>query len=175
MPLEMVTIGRILAPFGRYGEVKVLPYSDRLERCHLLRRVKIEGVAHCGFKDVQRARIHKRIWLLQFTDCQTREEAGRLKNALVKIDGSERLPLPEGSYYFDQILGLDVYTAEGRFLGRVREILQPGGNDVYRVVKDSPRSEVLIPALQQVVTEVNLAEGKMIIRPLPGLLDEEQE
>ncbi len=171
MASQMVIIGKILAPFGVHGEVKVLPYSDDLERCYLLEKVKVEGAAGDAYMHVRRARIHKKMWLLQFAGCQTRQEASRLKNSLVKIDASERLPLPAGRYYFDQIIGLEVYTVEGRYLGRVQEVLQPGGNDVYRVVSDVHHTECLIPALEKVVKEINLVEKKMIIEPLPGLLD----
>lgn len=171
MASQMVIIGKILAPFGVHGEVKVLPYSDHLERCYLLKRVKLEGADVCEFKDVRKASIHKNMWLLQFADCNTRNEASRLKNTLVKIHRSERLPLPEGSYYFDQIIGLEVYTVEGFYLGKVRDVLQPGGNDVYQVKNELDKSEVLIPALEKVVKEVNLGKNKIIIKPLPGLLD----
>ncbi len=171
MASQMVTIGKILAPFGVHGEVKVLPYSDQLERCYLLEKVKIEGAAGDAYMHVRRARIHKQMWLLQLADCHTRQEASRLKNSLVKIDASERLPLPAGRYYFDEIIGLEVYTVEGCYLGRVREILQPGGNDVYRVVNEVRHTEGLIPALEKVVKEINPAENKMVIEPLPGLLD----
>lgn len=171
MASEMVIIGKILAPFGVHGEVKVLPYSDHLERCYLLDQVKIEGIAGDAYKRVRRARIHKQMWLLQFADCHTRQEASRLRDSLVKIDASERLPLPAGRYYFDQIIGLEVYTVDGRYLGRVQEILQPGGNDVYRVARDPHHTGFLIPALKNVVKKISPAERRMIIEPLPGLLD----
>ena len=172
MASEMVIIGKILAPFGVQGAVKVMPYSDHLERCYLLKRVKLEGAAVCEFKQVSKASIHQNMWLLHFIDCHTRDEAILLKNSLVKIHHSERLPLPEGHYYFDQVIGLEVYTAEGHYLGKIQDVLQPGGNDVYHVKNDFDNSEALIPALEKVVKEINLEENKMIIEPLPGLLDE---
>ena len=171
MASQMVIIGKVLAPFGLQGAVKVLPYSDHLERCYFLKRVKSQGVSVCEFKDVSNASIHKNMWLLKFADCHNRGDASRLKDSLVKIHPSERLPLPEGSFYFDQIIGLDVYTVGGLYLGRIRDVLQPGGNDVYLVKNDSDQSEVLIPALQTVVLNVDLSSNKMIINPLPGLLD----
>ncbi len=172
MASEMVIIGKILAPFGVQGAVKVMPYSDRLERCYLLKRVKLEGAAVCEFKQVSKASIHKNMWLLHFLDCHTRDEARLLANSLVKIDPSERLPLPEGHYYFDQVIGLDVYTVEGLYLGQVQDVLQPGGNDVYHVKNDFDKSEAFIPALEKVVKEINLVDKKMTIEPIPGLLDE---
>ncbi len=171
MTSHMVIVGKILAPFGVKGEVKVLPYSDHLERCYLLRNVKIEGAGISEYREVEQASIHKNIWLLRFADCHTRDEALRMKNALVKIDPSERLPLPEGSYYFDQVIGLDVYTVEGVYLGRLEDVLQPGGNDVYQIINVHDQSQVLIPALKEVVKEVDLEKEIMIIEPLPGLLE----
>ena len=76
----------------------------------------------------------------------------------------------ETEYDFDEILGLTVETTEGRTLGRVSRVIKTGANDVY-FVRDDSGVEILLPAIKQVVKVIDLAAGKMIVDPLPGLLE----
>lgn len=173
MDKKMVTIGKIVSPFGLEGAVKVYPYSDYLERCYFLKKVKIEGEKVSEIKEITKASIYKKMWVFYFKDCRTREEAQRLKNSLVKIPFKERIPLPEGAYYFDQIIGLEAVTVKGERLGFVCSILKTGGNDVYVIKRGDGNNseEFLIPALKNVVKEINLEKGYILINPLPGLLE----
>ena len=175
MTSELVTIGKIVAPFGVKGEVKVYPYSDFLERCYILKKVLLEGKNFRGFKVVKKAFIHKYSWVLHFEDCRTRDDAAALTGMMVKIPLSERIPLPEGIYYFDQIIGLKAITAEGQELGIVEDILKTGSNDVYVINpgKDGKekRKQILIPALKTVIREINPEKGYLLVKLPPGLVD----
>lgn len=175
MTSEMITIGKIVAPFGVKGEAKVYPYSDFLERCHLLKRVMLERKDFSGFKVVKKAFIHKNLWVLHFEDCETRDDAMALTGMMVKIPLSERIQLPEGMYYFDQIIGLKALTVEGEELGTVEDILKTGGNDVYVINpgKDGKekRKQILIPALKTIIREINPGKGYILVKLPPGLLD----
>ena len=106
MSLQMTTIGKVISPFGIKGEVKVYPYSDFLDRCYLLKKVKLEGESYCGFKDVIKAYIHQKLWVFHFEGCSSRDDARELYGLLVKIFSSERVPLPSGEYYLDQLIDL---------------------------------------------------------------------
>ncbi len=178
MASQMTTVGKIVAPFGIRGEVKVYPYSDFLERCYLLKKVQLEAEGICQFKVVQKASIHKNMWILHFEDCHTREEAQKLTGSLVKILSSERVPLPPGSYYLDQIIGLEALTAAGEKLGRVIGIIKTGSNDVYVVKQEAgdeknpgDGKEILVPALKSVVKEINLQKGYIVLELPEGLLE----
>ena len=92
-----------------------------------------------------------------------------LKNNYLAIDKSERMPLEEGAYYIDDLVGLDVYE-DDRNLGVLKEVLQPGANDVY--VVDSPiYPELCIPALKTVVLSVDLEKNVMMVKLPKGLVD----
>ncbi|RJX24069.1 MAG: 16S rRNA processing protein RimM [Dethiobacter sp.] len=178
MASQMTTVGKIVAPFGIRGEVKVYPYSDFLERCSLLKKVQLENEGTCLFKVVQKASIHKNMWILHFEDCHTREEAQKLTGSLVKILSSERVPLPPGSYYLDQIIGLEALTTAGEKLGSVGDIIKTGSNDVYVVYRDTGDGkapgggkEILVPALKSVVKEINLEKGYILLELPEGLLE----
>jgi 16S rRNA processing protein RimM len=176
MSLRMTIIGKVISPYGIKGEVKVYPYSDFLDRCYLLKKVKLEGESYCGFKEVKKAYIHQKLWVFHFEGCNSRDDARELYGLLVKIFSSERVPLPPGEYYLDQIIGLKAFTVEGRKLGYVKDIIR-SSNDVYVISNQEAgeeagkRKDILIPALKTVVKEINLEKGTILIDPLPGLLD----
>ncbi len=176
MSLQMTAIGKVISPFGLKGEVKVYPYSDFLDRCYLLKKVKLEGENYCGFKEVKKAYIHQKIWVFHFEGCVSRDDARELYGLLVKIYSSERMPLPPGEYYLDQIIGLQAITVEGGKLGYVKDVIR-SSNDVYVISNqeagkgDGKQKDILIPALKTVVKEINLEKGIILIDPLPGLLD----
>lgn len=177
MSLQMTTIGKVISPFGIKGEVKVYPYSDFLERCYLLKKVKLEGEEYCGFKEIKKAYLHQnKLWVFHFEGCNSRDDARELFGLLVKIFPWERVPLPPGEYYFDQIIGLEVFTVEGRKLGCVKDIIR-SSNDVYVIEEEDAgdeggkKKEILIPVLKTVVKEINLDRGFILVDPLPGLLD----
>ncbi|NMB41590.1 MAG: 16S rRNA processing protein RimM [Firmicutes bacterium] len=181
MVSQITTIGKIIAPFGIKGEVKVFPYSDFLDRCYLLKKVQLKRGSIHQSKNVQKAFIHKNIWILKFEDCHTREDAQKLRGSLVNIPSSQRVPLPPGSYYIDQLVGLDVFTVEGKKIGQIQDILKTGSNDVYIINPESDvtqkknkkgNKEILIPALKSVVKEINLRKGYLLLDPPAGLLED---
>ena len=98
-----------------------------------------------------------------------RTHAESLRGALLTVPRDEVPPLPEGSYYHFQIVGIDVWTEGGECLGTVREILPTGGNDVY-VVRDADGKEVLLPALEGVVRQVDLEANRMVVSLPEGLI-----
>jgi 16S rRNA processing protein RimM len=99
----------------------------------------------------------------------TRTQAEQLRGQLVQIPIEEAIPLPEGSYYHYQLLGLQVATAAGEILGVVTEILETGANDVY-VVQNRDQAEILLPAIPDVVKAIDLEKGQMIVELLDGLI-----
>ena len=76
----------------------------------------------------------------------------------------ELMPLPEGRYYIFEIEGLRVEDTDGNYLGEVKEVLQPGANDVYVVAKEGV-PDVLLPALKDVVLSIDLEKQLMIVDP----------
>jgi 16S rRNA processing protein RimM len=95
-----------------------------------------------------------------------------LKNKYLTVKVQDTVPLPEDSFYFFEIVDLDVVDVDGVKLGTVQDILQTGANDVYVVQRDKGK-ELLIPALKKVVKQVDLEKGIMVVDIPPGLLDEE--
>lgn len=165
----MVAIGKVVAPHGVKGEIRVYPYSDFLSRCHHLKQIWLTGATgDDAFPvKVESAAIHKGMWVFSLDGYSDRDKAETLRGLMVQIPISERVSLPEGQFYLDEIIGLQVYETDGSLLGEVKDVLQPGGNDVY-VVEGGAR-RVMVPAVKEMVKEIDLNSGKMIVDLPPGL------
>ncbi|MDI6753190.1 MAG: ribosome maturation factor RimM [Thermodesulfobacteriota bacterium] len=120
---------------------------------------------------VASSRAHRQTTILSFREVRRIEEAEELVGCSVYV-AKETLPaLPEGEFYWYQLIGLEVQTEKGVFLGTLEEILPTGSNDVFVVRKD--HQEYLLPATDEVVVRVDLQGKTMVIRPLEGLLPED--
>lgn len=161
-----LVVGRIVAPWGVRGEVKVAIETDFPERFKRLRRVYLgEKATSCVLEG---SRLHKRHVLLKLGGCDDRDAAEKLRGQLVQIPVEEAMPLGEDEYYIYKIVGLDVWTTEGEHLGRVSEVLFTAANDVY--VVQGEKGEILIPAVEDVVLEVDLAGGRLTVELIEGLI-----
>lgn len=167
---DFISVGEIVKAQGIRGEVKVIPHTDNPERYRQIRRVFLKSSAGWRELKIQNYRQFNGFVLIKFFGIDDLTAANSLGRGLIMIPRSERPMLEEGRYYYDQIEGLKVFTVEGKYLGAIAGILETGANDVY-VVKDGPR-EVLIPALKSVIKEIDLKQARMLIDPLPGLLEE---
>lgn len=107
--------------------------------------------------------------LISFYEIDSPETASKYRGAVISADKSLLASLPDGVYFYDQLIGLAVCTEDGNSIGRITDIFPTGSNDVY--VVESPGKEYLIPAIHDVIREINLTEGKIIIQAREGLLD----
>ena len=165
---EYLIIGRILAPRGLRGEVKAEILTDFPDRFALLDTVYL-GEEHTPYK-LERVRRFKQWVLLKFAGLDTRQSVEELRGLYIEIPTTQAMPLAPGEYYEHQILGLEVYAAGGECLGSIVEILYTGANEVYVVRGPAPgRREILIPAIESVVLEVDLAAGRLTVELPPGL------
>jgi 16S rRNA processing protein RimM len=105
--------------------------------------------------------------VLKLTEVSTRAQAEELRGVVISIPEAEAVPLDDGSYFWYQIVGLTVRSTEGESLGEVVDILQTGSNDVYIVRSES--GELLIPAIQDVVRDVDLEHGVITVELIEGL------
>lgn len=169
---EDALIGKVLSPHGTGGMLKVFPYSDFPERIKLLETVELISDDRRERMFVERADVYGRFWLIKFTGVETREDAGRLCGSSVVIPQQERISLPEGQYYFDQLVGLMVYNSAGVMLGCIIDIICTAGHDLYQVKLDGIENrKVYIPAVKKVVRHVDLSTGKVTVELPEGLLD----
>jgi 16S rRNA processing protein RimM len=167
---DLVTIGRVVRPQGRKGEVVVEPLSDQPERFRELRRAYVPGVGE-GAAEVRVASWwpHKGRVVLKLLGVDSIDEAERLRGMDLRIPEEDLLPLPEGSYYHHQLRGLRVEDEAGAEVGTVADILTTGAGADVLVVR-GPAGESLVPLVSSFVRRVDLERGCLVI-VLPELLD----
>lgn len=169
-----LVLGRVQRPHGVRGEVRVeilTGYPERLEQHAALYLAHPNSPEAVQRYPVERLRLHQNVMLLKLGGCDDRNAADGLRGMLVQIPLEEAVPLEEGEYYLYQLVGIEVETAEGERLGRVVEVLDTGANDVY--VVQGPRGEVLLPAIKDVVLELDLESRRMVVHLMPGLLGDD--
>ena len=169
-----VVIGEITRPHGVRGAVKVLPHTDYPQRFDSLAEVYV-GTGDTepelmGFSLLSR---QKDQLICRIGGAESRDAAEKRRGKLLLVPREEAVELPPGYYYIFDLVGLAVHTEDGKCLGRLKEVLQPGANDVYVVEPTDGESEILLPAIKDVVLDVDLREGRMLVRLLPGLLEEQ--
>ena len=165
----MLTIGMVVAAHSLRGEVRVQPFTDFPDRFDQLEEIWISAPDGTRKRyELRRVAHHqtKGLMILGFAGVSSRSAATRLVGGALEIEDGEAVELPEGTYFEHDIVGLRVATVEGVDLGVIREILRTGANDVYVT------PQCLIPAIEDVVKEIDIEGGRMIIQPIPGLLDE---
>jgi len=117
---------------------------------------------------VQRSRPRNTGLVVRFESVSNRDDAEALRGRLLTVPRAEVPTLPEGHFYHYQLIDMVVRSDEGEHLGHVKEILAAPGNDVYIVRKPGER-DLLIPALADVVLDVDLASNQMTVHLLEGL------
>lgn len=165
---QMFTIGRIVNTHGVKGEMRVIPTTDDIKRFEKLKTVYVYQKELKEY-EITGIRYHKAFVLLRFKGIDTLDEAEALKNATLKIDRKDGLPLEEDEYYIGDLYNLAVETEEGRDLGTLQDILYTGSNDVYSVKHPETGKEILIPAIKQCIKKIDMANRKMIVHLLEGL------
>ena len=160
-----VAVGRIDGAWGLRGHVKVTPLTSNPERFRTGSTLLVEGEPRLVL-DVATPKSYP---CVRFDGCDTRAAAEALKGKLIEIEEADLLTLPPDEYYVHELVGLTVITTGGRELGRLHEVLRTGANDVY-LVRRQGEKDTLIPAIRDVVMEVDLPAGRMVIEPLAGLL-----
>ena len=159
-----VVVGRVASAHGVLGGIRVNVLSDVPHRFEPGQALHVGGRSH-SITHSSPAPNGQVILRLQGIDSV--DAAKGLVGQPLTVPQSSVPPPREGEYYHFQLLGLDVFTHDGECLGRVQEILETGSNDVYVVFGES--GEVLIPALTDVILQVRLDEGCMVVKLLEGL------
>ncbi|MFO7945343.1 MAG: ribosome maturation factor RimM [Armatimonadota bacterium] len=162
-------VGHVQKAHGIKGEVKIAISADSGGSMLDIDAVCIDppgGVAFVASLQNVRQIPHKELYICQLEGVTDRTHAESLRGSTVSVRQVEMDPLPEGTFYMDDILGLEVITDTGRSLGKIIEIIETGANDVYVTDQD-----VLIPAIVEVVEEIDFEQEIMRIRPLEGMLE----
>ncbi|MCB5182381.1 ribosome maturation factor RimM [Streptomyces antimicrobicus] len=167
-----LVVGRVGRAHGIKGEVTVEVRTDEPELRLGPGAVLQTEPASAGPLTIEAGRVHSGRLLLRFEGVKDRNAAEALRNTLLiaEVDPSE-LPEDEDEYYDHQLMDLDVVLADGTEIGRITEISHLPSQDLF-IVEREDGSEVMIPFVQEIVTEIDLENQRAVIDPPPGLIDD---
>lgn len=166
---EFLEIGHIVNTFGIKGMVKVKPFTDDVTRFDNIKKVYVETNKNKSQYEIQEVKYHKDMVLIKFKGIDKIEEAELLRNAYLKVNRKDEPDLEEGTYYIVDLIGLEVYSDKGDFLGKLDDIFNNGSSDIY-VVKNELGKQMLLPAISDVIKEINVEEKKIVVHILKGLV-----
>ena len=169
MKQEYFEIGQIVNTFGIKGQVKVVPFTDDITRFDYLKNVYVKNKKETKQYEVEEVKYHKNFVLLKFKGINYMEEAETLRDSFLEVDREDAIPLEEDTYYIVDLIGLEVYSDENKLLGKLEDIFNTGSNDIY-VVKDELGKQLLLPAISEVIKQINIEEGKIIVHLIEGLI-----
>ncbi len=165
MDKDRIKVGKIVSAFGIRGEVKVYPYTDMPDRFEELDSV------WAGDEElvIRSVRYQKNLVLLRFEGVDDRNAAELLKGRFLTIDREHLRETDEDEYFIFDLIGLEAVDQDGKHIGKVTDVIQNTAQDLYEIETDSG-SRYLVPAVYEIVTDIDINSGIMEIRPIPGLI-----
>jgi 16S rRNA processing protein RimM len=167
---DFLLIGKVVSVHGVHGNLKVYSFAESSSAFQPDDRVLVRDKSgHEKERAVRQVKPHKRNILLSLRGIENCDDAKALVGAEIFIRKSKLPELDDGTYYWFEIIGLEVLTIDNRYLGCVESIIATGGNDVYVVKGPGEDSEILIPALETVVDKIDLDAKTMWVNLPEGL------
>jgi 16S rRNA processing protein RimM len=164
-----LSIGKLHRSFGLNGEMLMEVITDFPER------IKKGVIVYLGEQylpaKIHSCRHHAQGLLVSFEGYSTSDSIISFRNNWVFVTAEDRPKLPEGQYYHHDLIGMQVFTNEGLYLGELSEILETGANDVYIIIPETGK-EILIPATADFVVKIDLEMNKITIKLMPGIISD---
>ena len=161
MKQEHLLIGEITKPQGIRGEVKVRHYTDDPDRFYDLETIQIPDGAAFREIAVTGARVNGDDVFLTLEGIADRNEAEKMRGLKLYVDRAHARELPEDEVFIADIIGLPAFDTKGNPIGTLTEVLTPGGVDVF--VFKTPKGNLMTPGLKDVLQEVNVEEGRIVL------------
>lgn len=162
-------VGKIVNTHGIKGELKIISKTDfpedRFKPGNIL---YIRDNGKINSYEIKSHRTHKQFEMITFKELENINLVENLKGKTLEISEEQQESLSDGNYYHHQIIGLDVFSEDNNYIGVIKEIMSPGANDVW-VVKRKGSSDLLLPAIKDVIKKIDLEQNKVIIELLDGL------
>lgn len=169
MKQEYFEIGQIVNTFGIKGFVKIVPFTDDLERFEELERVFVVKQKQLIEMQIEEVKYHKNLVLVKFKGIEDINMAEKYKGCYIKIKRENARKLPKDTYFIADLIGIDVYDENGNLLGKVDDIFNNKSHDVY-VIKDDLGKQILLPSTKEVIKDVDVEKGKIIVHLIDGLV-----
>ena len=166
---QMLRVGVITSTHGVRGEVKVFPTTDDAKRFKTLKKVILDGREPLELS-IEQVKFFKNMVILKFKGYDNINDVETWRQRDLVITRDQAVELKEDEYFITDLIGLTVVNEEEAVLGRVKDVLETGANDVY-VVELTGGKELLLPAIKDCILNVDLEGGRMKVHVLDGLMD----
>jgi len=166
---EFIVIGKVVSTQGNKGEVNILPLTNSIDRFKNLDSVFLRNKNSQTILNIEKIRIKKDTVIIKLKNIENIEEAKMIVGSFLEVERKNAVKLPKDTYFIFEIIGLEVYTENNIFLGKVENVISTGNNDVY-IVKGENKKELFIPAIREVVKNVNLEKKRITIKMVDGLI-----
>jgi 16S rRNA processing protein RimM len=167
---DLILIGHVIRAHGLTGLLRIVSYAQSQETFLQAGSVFLKtGQNELHEAKVVSVRPHRSWYLLRLSGLDSVEQVEIFKGAEILIRKDSLIKTGENEFFWYELLGLEVYLTTGEYLGALKEIFPTGSNDVY--VVENQGKEFLIPAIHQVVKEIDIPQKRMVISPMKGLLD----
>ena len=168
---ELLQVGVVTQTHGIRGEVKVFPTTDDAGRFRDLKKVFLDTGREKLPLEIQGVKFFKQFVIVKFKGLDTINEVERFRRCPLLVPREDAVPLEEDEYYIADMIGMRVETEDGKAFGILKDVMETGANDVY-VIDSISHGEVLVPAIKECIRKVDVAEGKMIVHLMDGLVQE---
>ncbi len=170
MKQEYFEIGQIVNHFGIKGMVKVNPFTEDISKFKELKTIFLEQNKILIEVEIEEVKYSKNQVLLKIKGINTIGEAEKYRGCYLKILRKDAKKLPKDTYFIADLIGNAVYTDDGILLGKVQDIYNSGANDIY-VIKDSTTGkQILLPAIREVIKNIDIEQEKIIVHLIKGLI-----
>lgn len=166
---QLLQVGIISSTHGIKGEVKVFPTTDDINRFKKLKEVILDTGKEQLQLEVQNVKFFKQFAILKFKGIDNINDVEMYKGKSLLVERKHAVTLAKNEYFVADMIGMDVFTDDGKVFGVLKEVMETGANDVY-VIETEKQQEVLIPAIKQCIISVDIAAQKMVIHLLDGLV-----
>lgn len=168
--MTYMTIGKVASTHGVRGAIKVFPLTDDKKRFSLLDSVFIEDVKGNLLKyEINQIKYVNKFVVLELAEVTSMDIALSLKQGIVKIPKEEAIKLKDGEYYVEDLEGIVVVDEDNNHLGKLKEVMHTGANDVYVIDLENGK-ELLLPAIKKCILSIDMKENIMQVFVLEGLM-----
>ena len=167
---DLLQVGAITQPHGIHCEVKVFPTTNDVKRFKKLKEVILDTGREQKVLEIEGVKFFKQYAILKFKGYDNINDIEKYKGKPLLVTRENAVKLGRDEYFIADLIGIEVYDEDGKYLGVLQKVIETGANDVYEVKFEDGR-EVLFPAIRQCILDVDMENRKMKVHIMDGLLD----
>lgn len=165
--MKYLIVGKVINTHGIKGEVKVQSLTNDLKRFNDLKSVYVGDGKE--LLTIEKVREHKNNIIIMFQEHNNINNVLKYKESNLYIDMEDRVELPEDHYFIFELIGLEVYDLNDKYIGEIVDVIQGPSNDVY-LINSELNKEIMIPGVKEFVKSIDIERKLMKVDPIEGMI-----